>query len=47
MKEETNLRCGKCVWQHRGNDYLCDFATLAAPMTRGRRGVKNMPVACF
>ena len=34
-KEEKELRCGKCVWQHRGNDYMCDFATLAAPMTRG------------
>lgn len=33
--EKPNLRCRKCVWQHRGNDYLCDFATLAAPMTRG------------
>lgn len=34
-KEETALRCGKCVWRHGKPDYLCDFATLAAPMTRG------------
>lgn len=34
-KEETELRCGKCVWRHGKPDYLCDFATLAAPMTRG------------
>ena len=32
---KPNLRCGKCVWRHGKPDYLCDFATLAAPMTRG------------
>lgn len=28
-------RCYKCVWRHGSEDYLCDFATLAAPLTRG------------
>lgn len=28
-------KCYKCVWRHGSEEYLCDFATLAAPMTRG------------
>lgn len=35
-------KCYKCVWRHGSEDYLCDFATLAAPLTRG--GVP--PEAC-
>ena len=33
MQEKTRHenRCYKCVWRHAGGDYLCDFATLAAP----------------
>ena len=34
-KKAERIRCYKCVWQHTGGDYLCDFATLAAPLTRG------------
>ena len=35
MKKTHEPRCHKCVWQHTGGEYLCDFATLAAPLTRG------------
>ena len=35
MKKSHENRCYKCVWRHTGGDYLCDFATLAAPLTRG------------
>ena len=47
MKKVHENRCCKCVWRHNygqtGHDpYLCDFATLAAPLTRG--GVP--PEAC-
>ncbi len=47
MKKRHENRCYKCVWRHNygqtGHDpYLCDFATLAAPLTRG--GVS--PEAC-
>ena len=35
-------RCYKCVWRHGSEEFLCDFATLAAPLTRG--GVP--PEAC-
>nr|DAF86407.1 MAG TPA: hypothetical protein [Myoviridae sp. ctpvf97] len=41
-KTRHENRCYKCVWRHTGGDYLCDFATLAAPLTRG--GVS--PEAC-
>ena len=34
-KRAERIQCYKCVWRHAGGDYLCDFATLAAPMTRG------------
>lgn len=39
-KTRHENRCYKCVWRHNygqtGHDpYLCDFATLAAPLTRG------------
>ena len=34
-KTRHENRCYKCVWRHTGGDYLCDFATLAAPLTRG------------
>ena len=28
-------KCYKCVWRHGSEEFLCDFATLAAPLTRG------------
>lgn len=34
-RAQKGTKCYKCVWQHSGGDYLCDFATLAAPLTRG------------
>lgn len=34
-KAQNGRNCHQCVWRHNSGDYLCDFATLAAPMTRG------------
>ena len=34
-KTKHENRCYRCVWRHGSGDYLCDFATLAAPLTRG------------
>ena len=34
MKKTHEPSCHKCAWRHTGGDYLCDFATLAAPLTR-------------
>lgn len=33
-RARKDTKCYKCVWRHAGGDYLCDFATLAAPLTR-------------
>ena len=42
MKKTHEPSCHKCAWRHTGGEHLCDFATLAAPLTRG--GVP--PEAC-
>ena len=34
-RARKGTKCYKCAWRHTGGDYLCDFATLAAPLTRG------------
>lgn len=34
-RARKGTKCYKCVWRHGSEEFLCDFATLAAPLTRG------------
>lgn len=34
-RARKGTECYKCVWRHGSEEFLCDFATLAVPLTRG------------